>query len=226
MTNKTEWFGEPRRDPVVLLDYHSNWPRLFERYKAKLREALGPVALRIDHVGSTAVSGLSAKPVIDIRVSAPDVTDEDAYRSAIEELGWPLRAREIDHRFFRPPEPLNGLFMSMYAAWVASGSVVICSSLPFSSRIPTAPPSTSAIARPRGGQLPRPSAALGGVARQHPGRGRDLQEVPTSLLSYEGGTCRKGGRKHGSISPSVPVSDAGWLDYEWEYVKDQFLDEV
>jgi GrpB-like predicted nucleotidyltransferase (UPF0157 family) len=63
---------------------------------------LGEFALRIDHVGSTAVPGLPAKPVIDIQVSVTDISDEDSYRPAIESLGLPLRGREPDHRFFRP----------------------------------------------------------------------------------------------------------------------------
>jgi GrpB-like predicted nucleotidyltransferase (UPF0157 family) len=49
------------------------------------------------------VPGLPAKPVIDIQVSVADLEDEDAYRPAIEVLGWPLRVREPGRRFFRPP---------------------------------------------------------------------------------------------------------------------------
>ena len=87
----------------MIVEPDPGWTDLFEQYKAKLAYALGPVALRIDHVGSTAVPGLPAKPVIDIQVSVRDVTDESGYRPAIESVGWPLRAREPDHRFFRPP---------------------------------------------------------------------------------------------------------------------------
>ncbi len=58
---------------------------------------------RIEHVGSTAVKGLAAKPVVDLQVSVPDVDDESAYRPALEAFGLVLRAREPDHRFFRPP---------------------------------------------------------------------------------------------------------------------------
>ena len=103
MTDKTEWFGEPRRDPVVVVYSDPEWGGLYEQYRTKLANPLGPVALRINHVGSTAIRGLPAKPVIDIQVSVSDVTNEDSYRPAIESLGWPLRAREPDHRFFRPP---------------------------------------------------------------------------------------------------------------------------
>ncbi|CAN5660409.1 hypothetical protein BH24ACT26_BH24ACT26_01290 [soil metagenome] len=103
MADRTEWFGEPIRDPVVISEPDPRWAQLFERYRTRLAEALGPAALRIDHVGSTAVPNLASKPVIDIQVSVADVEDEDSYRPAIESLGWPPRAREPDHRFFRLP---------------------------------------------------------------------------------------------------------------------------
>jgi GrpB-like predicted nucleotidyltransferase (UPF0157 family) len=99
----TEWFGEPIGDPVILTDPDPRWPLLFDRFRLHLLEVLGEVALRIDQVGSTAVPGLPAKPVIDIQVSVADISDEDSYRPAIESLGLPLRGRESDHRFFRPP---------------------------------------------------------------------------------------------------------------------------
>lgn len=107
MIEGIEFFGEPVRDPVVVVDYDPEWPRLFALFEGLLRDALGPVALRIDPVGSTAVPGLAAKAVIDIQVSVADIADEDAYRPAIESLGWPLRIREPHHRFFRSPASEN-----------------------------------------------------------------------------------------------------------------------
>jgi GrpB-like predicted nucleotidyltransferase (UPF0157 family) len=59
--------------------------------------------VRLEHIGSTAVPGLPAKPVLDIQVAVPDVDDEPFYRPALESLGLVLRAREPGHRFFRPP---------------------------------------------------------------------------------------------------------------------------
>lgn len=96
-------------ESVEIVDYDPAWPALFEEIRARLAEALGDVALRIDHVGSTAVPGLSAKPVIDIQVSVPDVEAEDAYCEAIEELGFELRWTEPGHRYFRPPPGLPRL---------------------------------------------------------------------------------------------------------------------
>ena len=63
-------------DPVVVVDYDPDWPREFERLRARVARVLGDVAVGIEHVGSTAVPGLAAKPVIDLDVivrSPPDV---------------------------------------------------------------------------------------------------------------------------------------------------------
>src|SRR5688572_16001160 len=99
--------GDDRpRELVALTPYDPVWPERFDVMRARLAAVLGEVAVRIDHVGSTAVPGLSAKPVIDIQVSVPDVTDEDAYRDLIESLGFGLRWIEPHHRYFRPPPGL------------------------------------------------------------------------------------------------------------------------
>jgi GrpB-like predicted nucleotidyltransferase (UPF0157 family) len=92
---------------IELAEYDPDWPRLFEREAARLREALGPGALRIEHVGSTSVPGLAAKPVIDIVLVVADTRDEDAYVSPLEAVGYVLRIREPDwfeHRLFKGPD--------------------------------------------------------------------------------------------------------------------------
>ncbi|MFN2464075.1 MAG: 2-amino-4-hydroxy-6-hydroxymethyldihydropteridine diphosphokinase [Candidatus Dormibacteria bacterium] len=83
-------------DAVILVDYNPEWPEDFARERARLQERLGDTALRIDHVGSTAVPGLMAKAIIDIQVSVPDVADVDSYRVPLEDLGY---AFEPDPRF-------------------------------------------------------------------------------------------------------------------------------
>jgi GrpB-like predicted nucleotidyltransferase (UPF0157 family) len=98
--------GEVRGDPIEVVVYDPAWPARFEHMRARLKAALGPTAVRIDHVGSTAVPGLIAKPVVDIQVSVPDVDNEDAFRSPIESCGFALRYREAGHRYFRPPPGL------------------------------------------------------------------------------------------------------------------------
>lgn len=91
-----------RPDPVEVVGYDPGWPERFRDWSVRLARELGAVASRIDHVGSTAVPGLAAKPIIDVQVSVPDVEDEAAYVPAIERAGVAFRAREPEHRYFRP----------------------------------------------------------------------------------------------------------------------------
>ena len=73
---------------VVIVPYDPRWPAAFEAEAARIRAALGTLALRIDHNGSTAVPGLAAKPVIDIQVSVAELTPMDAYRQPLQALGY------------------------------------------------------------------------------------------------------------------------------------------
>jgi GrpB-like predicted nucleotidyltransferase (UPF0157 family) len=98
-----EFAGRSGADPVEVVPYDPSWPDAFEEWRRRLAGALGETAARIEHVGSTAVPGLAAKPVVDVQVSVPDVEGEAAYAAAIEALGVPLRFREPGHRYFRPP---------------------------------------------------------------------------------------------------------------------------
>ncbi len=75
----------PERIEVVA--YNTGWPALFSSLGAKLRSALGDVALRVDHVGSTSVQGLAAKPIIDVQVSVTSLEPIEAYRLPLEGLG-------------------------------------------------------------------------------------------------------------------------------------------
>jgi GrpB-like predicted nucleotidyltransferase (UPF0157 family) len=84
------------------VSYDPDWPARFNEWKLKLSGAIDPPPLRIAHVGSTAVPGLAAKPVVDIQVSVDDLGHEQTYVPAIESLGVQLRSRDDDHRFFRP----------------------------------------------------------------------------------------------------------------------------
>jgi GrpB-like predicted nucleotidyltransferase (UPF0157 family) len=80
---------DDRLDPAIkVVTYQEAWPDEFEREAAAIRSALGGVALRVDHVGSTAVPGLSSKPIIDIQVSVQCVRDLDAFVPALEGLGY------------------------------------------------------------------------------------------------------------------------------------------
>lgn len=94
--------GRGDREPVEIVPYDTGWPARFMDWRDRLAGAVKLPALRIEHVGSTSVPGLAAKPVIDIQVSVDNLADESAYVPAIESLGIQLRSREDEHRFFRP----------------------------------------------------------------------------------------------------------------------------
>ncbi|MBM0123562.1 GrpB family protein [Pimelobacter simplex] len=86
------------------------WPAQFEAVAAAIRGALGWRALVVEHVGSTAVPGLPAKPVIDVDVVVADPADEASYVPALEALGLVLRVREpwwFGHRLLRGSQPAS-----------------------------------------------------------------------------------------------------------------------
>ena len=97
----------PHSGRIVLVAYDPLWPDLFAVEAERVRLALGPRALRIEHVGSTSVPGLVAKPIIDMLLIVADSSDEPAYVAAMESAGFLLRIREPDwheHRMFKGPE--------------------------------------------------------------------------------------------------------------------------
>jgi GrpB-like predicted nucleotidyltransferase (UPF0157 family) len=96
--------SRPRKpEPIRLVPYTPDWPQRFELWRGRLTALLGPVARRIEHVGSTSVPGLAAKPVVDIQVTVADLDDEDSYAPPTEATGLQLRFRDHEHRYFQPP---------------------------------------------------------------------------------------------------------------------------
>src|SRR5262245_58030205 len=73
---------------LEVVAYDPRWPAEFEAEAARLRSALGSLAVRIDHNGSTAVPGLSAKPVIDIQISVAALQPMHPYAEALVALGY------------------------------------------------------------------------------------------------------------------------------------------
>ena len=99
--------GGPEKRDIVIYNYSSEWPVKFQLHADTIAEVLGDVALRIEHIGSTSVPGLAAKPIIDILVVVPDSANEALYLPALEKAGYELRVREPDfdeHRMVRTPE--------------------------------------------------------------------------------------------------------------------------
>lgn len=93
--------------PILIVDYDPAWSKLFEREVARIRGVLGNRALSIEHVGSTSVPGLAAKPRIDILLVVENSADEAIYTPALESVGYVLTIREPDwyeHRMLKGPD--------------------------------------------------------------------------------------------------------------------------
>jgi GrpB-like predicted nucleotidyltransferase (UPF0157 family) len=73
---------------IQVVDYDPAWPQMFELERESLCRVLGAVAISIHHIGSTAVPGLAAKPVIDIIVEVTSVTDMDCYELQMIGIGY------------------------------------------------------------------------------------------------------------------------------------------
>jgi GrpB-like predicted nucleotidyltransferase (UPF0157 family) len=90
-----------RRDVRVTIDaYNSDWPAQYARERERVASALRERALRIEHIGSTAVPGLAAKPVIDILAAVDDIRDTQIHL-ALRSAGYALVVEEPDHRMYR-----------------------------------------------------------------------------------------------------------------------------
>ena len=92
--------------PIKLVPYDPKWAELYAREAERIRNALGHRALMIEHVGSTSVPGLTAKPIIDILVAVHDSSNEPSYVPLLEKAGYRLTIREPDwhqHRLFKGP---------------------------------------------------------------------------------------------------------------------------
>ena len=98
---------KPLSGRILLVDYDPRWADLFEREAARIRAALAKEALRIEHVGSTSVPGLPAKPIVDVVLVVTDSADEGAYLPALASTGYRLHVREShwhEHRMFKGPD--------------------------------------------------------------------------------------------------------------------------
>lgn len=99
--------GGVEKRPITIAEYDADWPRKYASHARILTDALGAAALRIEHIGSTSVPGLAAKPIVDILVVVADSSKESLYLPALVGAGYVLRVREPDwheHRMFRTAE--------------------------------------------------------------------------------------------------------------------------
>jgi GrpB-like predicted nucleotidyltransferase (UPF0157 family) len=104
------WLEEPPKldGPVLLADYDPGWPGLYEREAARIRSALGDRVLLLEHIGSTSVPGLAAKPLIDILLVVAEPGREETYVPQLERAGYRLVIAEPgwhEHRVLKGRDP-------------------------------------------------------------------------------------------------------------------------
>jgi GrpB-like predicted nucleotidyltransferase (UPF0157 family) len=99
---------DDRLDPAIrVVEHDPAWPERAAEELRRVAGALGPLAVRLEHVGSTAVPGLAAKPIIDLEVSVAELEPRERYVGPLEGLGYlfaPDPAMPDYHYFGRPPE--------------------------------------------------------------------------------------------------------------------------
>jgi GrpB-like predicted nucleotidyltransferase (UPF0157 family) len=110
MSDGAEFVEPPVRadGPIRLAKPDPEWAAQYSQQKERIQAALGPRAVQVEHVGSTSVPGLAAKPVIDIVLVVTDSADEAGYLPDMEAAGYVLQFREPDwheHRFLRRHDP-------------------------------------------------------------------------------------------------------------------------
>lgn len=90
-------------DQIIIHPYSEEWSQLFYSTANKIREELGDVAIRIDHIGSTSINGLAAKPVIDIQISVKSLDAIEEFQIPLERLGYVYKKDnpEKTKRYFR-----------------------------------------------------------------------------------------------------------------------------
>ena len=106
--------GKPEalNGPVCLVQYDQQWPSRYSRLASEIRDALSDRVLLLQHVGSTSVPGLCAKPTIDIVLAVVDSADEPSYVPLLEKVGFVLRIREpewYEHRLLRAPDAAGNI---------------------------------------------------------------------------------------------------------------------
>ena len=98
----------PLNATIPLFPYDPAWPRQYAAEERKIRAALGETALVLEHVGSTSIPGISAKPIIDILLAVRSSADEDSYVPALTAQGYRLHLREPaweEHRVMKGENP-------------------------------------------------------------------------------------------------------------------------
>ena len=119
---------KPLNSTIHLAPYDPRWSSQFKQLANRVRAVIGDKVLLLEHVGSTSVPGLSAKPIIDIVLAVADSADESSYVPPLEGEGFVLRIREpnwFEHRLFKTPHTDGNLHV------FSAGSEEICRMLAF-----------------------------------------------------------------------------------------------
>lgn len=118
---------KPHNAPITLVEYDPHWPELFDREANRIRSILGGRVLQLEHVGSTSVPGLCAKPIIDILLVVADSSDEPSYVPDMERAGYMLRIREPDwfeHHLFKGPD--TDINLHVFSAGASEVKRMLC----------------------------------------------------------------------------------------------------
>ncbi|WP_245498856.1 GrpB family protein [Rhizobium ruizarguesonis] len=106
---------------IEICDWSAGWAEKFRMKAATIREALGTRAKRIDHIGSTAIRGLAAKPIIDIQISVLDFDPMDSLIEPLEAIGfvWRSSNAELTKRYFReaPGQERTHIHVRRLGSW-------------------------------------------------------------------------------------------------------------
>lgn len=147
---------------ICIVDYDPAWPTRFSEMGTALRQALGDVALRIDHIGSTSVPGLAAKPIVDIQVSVGSLEPVAPFRDPLVHLGLVHRADnpERTKRYFReaPGHPRTHIHVRRAGSFAEQYALLFRDFLRVDQRLrggqtgagPTAPPRPTGLHRRQG----------------------------------------------------------------------------
>jgi GrpB-like predicted nucleotidyltransferase (UPF0157 family) len=100
---ETELLGGIEKRELVVVDHDPAWAVAYADHEARIRAVLGETAIEVEHIGSTSVPGLAAKPIIDVLVTVADITAEHDYLDPLIASGYVLRVREPGHRLVRTP---------------------------------------------------------------------------------------------------------------------------
>ncbi|MFJ6070862.1 GrpB family protein [Streptomyces sp. NPDC093065] len=88
---------------VGLHSHDARWAEIYRHHRRRILDALAAVDIDVEHIGSTSVPGLAAKPIVDIVVAVADITAEEDYLDRLLTAGYELRVREPGHRLVRTP---------------------------------------------------------------------------------------------------------------------------